>query len=524
MPEQDVLLQFPPQPEPAATATPSAPLPSPAPPKLIPIDRNQQAWVAVDVEQLIDADHKMRVIWDLTGRLDLSRFASTIRTHCGESGRPTWDPRVLISVWLYAYSLGITSARQIERCLEYDPALRWLTGLQVINHHTLSDFRVDYGEPLNDLFVQLLVALENIGLVTLEQVMHDGTKVRARAGSDSFRRENTVQEKLAQTRALVTEDPQASGDGDQKRRQAARRRAQREQEQKAKKALEELTKLQESKTSEADKQAVRVSLTEPEARLMKHGDNAIAPSYNVQVTTDAKAGAVVGVHVTQSSDDSHSLLPAMDVVRNNLGRDPLQAVADGGFTNRDNIEQMDQRPIDFLGSLPDPKERSEASMKAAGIDPHYAPHYFTVQPENNTLLCPEGKVLEHVGPSQKRGNQYQEYRANGNDCQSCAHQKQCCPRAPEKGRTVSLLEKENEAVAKFRQKMTSAEAQAIYGRRGAVAEFPFAEIKERFRLRKFRVFGKAKAELEALWACLTYNVMIWCRWQRMQRSAAVPVA
>ena len=133
-------------------------------------------------------------------------------------------------------------------------------------------------------------------------------------------------------------------------------------------------------------------------------------------------------------------------------------------------------------------------------------------------------MLEYVGQSHKRGNEYQEYRADGSDCQQCAHQKQCCPRAPEKGRQVSLLEKENEAVAKFRQKMASEEAQAIYRRRGAVAEFPFAEIKERVRLRKFRVFGKAKAELEALWACLTHNVMIWCRWQRAQQTAAVAAA
>ncbi len=505
MPEQQILLQIPPQPD-----RPPRPLPADAPPKLIPVDRDQRIWTEFDIDTLIDDDHRMRALWDFTGRLDLSVFAADIQSKRGEAGRPSWDPHVLVCVWLYAFSERITSARQIERCMEYEPALRWLTGLQVINHHTLSDFRVGHKKALDNLFVQLLVALEEAGLVTLERVMHDGTKIRAQAGSDSFRREKTVQERLAQARALVAEDPQAAGENDNARRQAARQRARREQQEKAEKALQELTNLQADKANESEQAATRVSVSEPEARMMKHGDNAFAPSYNVQVTTDATAGAIVGVHLSQSSDDSHSLEPAMDAVKENLGRDPVQAVVDGGFTNREAIEKADQRGIDLVGSLPDPKERSEAAMKGVGIDPHYAPHCFTIL-ENNTLVCPEGKVLEHVGRKRKRGNQYQQYRANGSDCQQCAHQQQCCPRKPWQGRMVSVLEKEDEAVAKFREKMSTESAKAIYRQRGAIAEFPFAEIKERFGLRKFRLFGKAKAGLEAKWACLTHNILIWIR-------------
>lgn len=513
MPEQQILLQIPPQPE-----RPPKPVPADAPPKLIPIDRDQLIWTSLNVDELIDQDHKMRAIWDFTSRLDLSPFAAAIQSKRGELGRPAWDPHVLVCVWVYAFSVGITSARQIERCMEYEPAFRWLTGLQVINHHTLSDFRVDHGEALDNLFVQILVALEGAGLVTLQRVMHDGSKIRAQSGSDSFRREKSVQEKLAQARALVAEDPQASGEGDNARRQAARQRARREREEKAEKALQELTSLQAGKANQSEQADTRVSVSEPEARMMKHGDNAFAPSYNVQASTDATAGVIVGVHLSQSSDDSHSLEAAMDVVKQNLGRDAVQAVVDGGFTNRGTIEKMEKRGIDLIGSLPDPKERSEAAMKAVGIDPQYAPHCFKVL-ENNRLQCPAGKELVHIGQSRKRGNQYQQYRADGSDCQACEYQKQCCPRKPWQGRTVSVLEKEDEAVAKFREKMASESGRAIYKQRGAVAEFPFAQIKERFRLRKFRVFGKAKAELEVKWACLTHNLLIWIRKQPATQAA-----
>jgi transposase len=462
------------------------------------------------------------MIWELTGQLDLGGFAEGIASREGSAGRASWDPRLLVSVWLYGYSEGISSAREIAREMEYEPGMRWLTGMEVINHHSLSDFRVRHGEALSELFSQLLVAMEQAGWVKLERVMHDGTKVRAQAGVDSFRREKTVREKLAQARELVEQDPQADGGGN-KRREAAQQRARREREQRLQEALQELEKIQGSKDDAEQKAQARVSVSEPEARWMKHGDHAIAPSYNVQVSTDAAAGVIVGVQLTQSAEDSHQLAPAMDEVEKNLGRQPEQVVADGGYTNRESIERMEERKIDFIGSLPDPRERSEAAMKAVGIDPKFAPHFFILRPDSNTMTCPAGKPLGYVGQSRKRGNHYRQYRAEGQDCVGCLYQTQCCPRAPWKGRMVSRLESEAAVVVRFREKMGSEPAREIYRQRGAVAEFPFAWLKEKFGIRKFRVFGMAKAGLEALWACLAHNVMIWVRLCRAKGPAIAAI-
>lgn len=490
----------------------------------MPVDRQQMAMRCFSLDSIISEDHKARSIWELVGRLDLSRFEEEIRTLEEEKGRPAWSPRLLASLWLYGYSEGITSARELERVMEYEPGLQWLAGEQVINHHTLSDFRVQDKAALDDMFTQLLVAMEGAGWVSLQRVMHDGSKVRALAGVDSFRREKTVTEKLAQARALIQEDPQAGAGAGNRRREAARKRAQRERQQQLEDALQQLHTLQQSKKSEEEQQRARVSMSEPEARMMKHGDNAIAPSYNVQVSTDAVAGVIVGVRVTQSADDSHELVPAVDEVKKNLGQDPQQVVADGGFTNRQSIVQMQERKVDFMGSLPDPAERSEAAMKSQGIDPKFAPHFFILQPENKSLQCPAGKQLAYVGQSRKRGNLYRQYRAEGNDCRACEYQKQCCPRSPERGRMVSRLQSEQIEVAQFREKMSRPEAKEIYRQRGAMAEFPFAWIKEKFRLRKFRVYGKAKAGMEAVWACLTYNVLIYLRLSAMKMQAVLAEA
>jgi transposase len=476
-------------------------------PKWRTAERTQMMMVNIYVEELIGADHKARAIWELAGRVNLDGFAESVRTAEGCAGRPAWEPRLLVSVWVYAYSEGIGSAREIERLLEYEPGLQWLCGLESINHHTLSDFRVKHKKALDELFSQMLALLEREELLSLECVMHDGTKVRAQAGVDSFRRERTVQEHLQRARQVVEErgDPREDRD----RRQAAKERAARETAERLERVAQELAQIQQAKPPEERAEA-RVSLTEPEARRMKHGDNAIAPSYNVQISTDAKAKAIVGLHLSQCSSDAESLPAAVVEIEKNLGRKPEQIVVDGGFTNRASMEAMAAQEIELFGSLTDPQERSAAAMKAKGIDPAFAPQFFIWDEAANRLRCPEGKPLEYVGQSRKDGNLYRQYRAQAADCAACRSRSKCCPQAS-KGRMVSRLEQENPVVAEMRHKMKTPEAQKIYRQRGEVAEFPNAWIKDKIGLRKFHVRGLAKAAMEALWACLTYNIQIWIR-------------
>lgn len=506
-PCQPALLEIPEQPEQPRTTPPQGV------PKLRLVDRQQTTMATIFVEELIPADHKARAIWELVGRMDLSQFMQPLRTTVGEAGRPAWDPRLLVSLWVYSYSEGISSAREIERIMQWEPGLQWLAGLEEINHHTLSDFRVEHKEALDELFAQLLALLESAGLVSLKQVMHDGSKIRAQAGVDTFRREKTLRERLEEARQAVAAlaDPRAEEAPGGDRRRAARERAARQRAEVLEAGLEELTRLQAEKKTAEEKEQVRVSLSEPEARLMKHGDDAIAPSYNAQISTDAAQKIIVGAHLSPCSSDAQSLLPAIEEVAQNLGKRPEQVVADGGYTNRENIANCAAQHIDFVGSLPDPHERSAAAMKALGIAAEFAPAQFRILDDGKSLECPAGCRLERLRRNRKRGDLYQQYRAQATDCMSCSHQRQCCPRHPGKGRTVSIRLQEQADVAAFRKKMESEEYRSIYKKRGPVAEFPNAWIKEKLGLRKFRVRGLVKAGAELIWACLTYNIMQWMR-------------
>jgi transposase len=503
MAEQERLLEMPEQPARAERKSEDGEC------KLRWVNREQLMMTQIDVEHLIDEQHPARGIWDVTAELDLSQFEEGIRSRRGEAGRAAWPPRLLIALWLYSYSQGITSARELERRMAYEPGLMWLTGMEVINHHTLSDFRSSHGLALTDLFTKMLVVLSDAGLVKLELVAHDGTKIRAQAGVDSFRREATLREKLERARELVSEDPQAESSG--RRQQAARERARRERAARAAAALVELEKLQGACADEEKQQSLRVSQSEPEARWMKHGDHALVPSYNAQISTDADSGVIVGVRLGESSSDAHELEASIHEIQRNLNRLPKRVVADGGFTNLQTIQVMANAKLDFYGSLADPQERTVSAMKSAGIDPQFAPRFFILQPESNQLICPAGCFLPYVRTSQKRGLPYAVYQAAGADCLACVHQQRCCPRAATNGRSVSFKLEEPDAISAFRHKMETEEARKIYQRRGPTAEFPFAWIKERMRLRKFRLFGVRKAGLEMLWATLAYNVGIWMR-------------
>ena len=295
------------------------------------VNRQQMSWRAVDVEHLISEDHLARAIWTLVGRLNLSAFYQGIESSTEEGGRPAIDPQLLISLWVYAYSQGIGSARELARRCAYDPAFQWLTGWEEVNYHTLADFRVEKQQELDELFTQVLAALSQEGLITLEQVMQDGTKIKAQASSRSYCQEETIREHVERARRRVAEMGDARNEESSARAKQAQVRARRQQQERLESALEELQKWQARKSGEKAKKGTRVSTSDPQARAMHQPDGGLALSYNAQISTDAAQGLIVGVAITPEPNDSGQLLPAVDRLEQRLEKKPQQMVADRGY-------------------------------------------------------------------------------------------------------------------------------------------------------------------------------------------------
>jgi transposase len=478
-------------------------------PRLKPINRQQLVMRPMDVEQLVAEEHEVRAIWDFMGRLDLSPYYEEVEAVEGGAGRPALDPQLMVSLWIYAYSKGVGSAREISRLCEYDPAYQWLTGMEAVNYHTLSDFRVGHKEALDELFSEVLGLLSAEGLISLERVMHDGVKVKACASADTFRREERIRAHLEKAREQVKQmgDPREAEEVGP-RVAKARQRAVREKRERLEKALVELEKVRALKSSQGEKKEVRVSMSDPEARVMKQSDGGFAPSYNVQITTDGKEKVIVGIGVSQSGSDYGELVPAVDRVEANVGQEPGQVVVDGGFTSRENILAMSEREIDLIGSMGTGISQSAGQLRRRGVDPSFYPEVFHYDAVSDTYTCPAGKILRADGEEKRPGRTNYKYRACMRDCQECLYRQKCCP---QNGPRSIVRGVDAPEVAAFIAKMETDEAKKIYGQRGAVAEFPNAWIKDKIGLRQFRLRGVVKVGMEVLWAALTYNIKQWIR-------------
>src|SRR5258708_1675084 len=464
------------------------------------VNRQQMSWRAVDVERLIGEDHPARAIWTLIGRMDLSRFYQGIESSAEEGGRPAFDPQLLISLWVYAYSQGIGSAREVARRCEFDPAFQWLTGLDEVNYHTLADFRVEKQNELDEL-------------ITLDQVMQDGTKIRAAASPRSVQRESTIQEHWERARRRVKEMGDPRDEESKPRVKQARLRARREQQERLDQAMEELEKLHKLKAARSPNK--RVSISDPQARVMHQSDGGLALSYNAQLSTDAAHGLVVGVSVTQAENDWNQLLPPLEQIHQPLNQTPNPTVADAGYTTRAVIEEMAERKMDFLGSMP-----REDACSGRTTPNRLPPSAFVYQPETDRYLCPGEKFLRYEGRlKNERGLISYRYQARREDCEPCAHKPACCPANRKRGRGLLRIE-ESAAVLTFRQKMKSEEAQASYRRRGRVAEFCNAWIKSKLGRRQFHRRGLLEVQTAMVGACLTYNLQHWIRFRKLATAAS----
>jgi transposase len=492
----------------SSSTTALAPAPAtPTRPRVKAVDRTQLSWQMLDAERLIEQDHPARAIWELTGRLKLGGFYAPIEAVEGGAGRTPWDPRLLVSLWIYAYSRGISSAREIARRCTYEPAFQWLCGLGEINHHTLSDFRVDHDASLRELFVEVLGVLSSEGLVSLERVMHDGTKIKACAGVDSFRREERLKEHLEAARKQV----EAMGDPREEepsRKRAARERALRERQQRLEQALEEVQKVREAKRQ--DKEQARASQSDPQSRIMKQSDGGYAPSYNVQLSTEASHRIIVGAQVSQSPTDTHQLIGAVAQIEQNLGAKPAQVVVDGGFTSRENILKMAEQGVDLIGSLAGANLSWEQQQRQRGVSEKFDIDKFNYDAKEDIYRCPTGQSLRHKGREFSPGVVIHKYTAKIETCAACPFRSECCPGNQYHGRSVIRAER-SPVVQQFAEKMETESAKAIYRQRGAVAEFPNAWLKDKLGLKQFRLRGLIKVRLEVLWATLTYNIQQWIR-------------
>ena len=409
--------------------------------------REQLQWAPVDLESLVSQEHPARAIWGFLEKLDLSAFYEPIKAVVDRPGRPSTDPQVLLALWLLATVEGIGSARRLARLCEEHDAYRWMRGHAPINYHMLSDFRVAHQEALDDLLVQIIGSLMAAGAVTLERVAQDGMRVRASAGAASFRRRERLEVCLEEARvqvAQLAQEREHPDPGVSQREQRARERAARERQERVEQALAYLPQVQESK----ERQQTTYSKVE-RAKVTAPRTSTTDPEARVMKMPDG--GFRPAYNVELATDSAKGIIVGVAVT--SAGTDAGQAAP----MEAQVVKRTGQHPKSYLmdGGFATREDITALEQRSVTV---YAP-----------VRLPRNK------PEEER---YQPRYGDG----------------PE--------------VARWRQRMSTEEAKAVYRQRGSMAEWTNAQVRLH-GVSQFSVRGLAKVTSVMLLIAVAHNLLRW---------------
>ena len=321
-------------------------------------------------EETLAADHRARLLWGIVGQLELSSFLSDAKAFEGQQGRDQTSVRMLLTLWLYAISVNVGSGREIERRLGSDPAFQWIVGDKRVGRTTLNEFRVSHPKALEKVFTDVLGVLMNKGLVSLDLVAQDGTRVRASASSPSFRSASALADCRRQAALHLRAVLAQADETDDVQQQRAREAKARDFQRRVDEAAAAVRELQESNFRD---KTVRASTTDPEARVMKMPGSGFAPAYNVQLATagDPQGGprTIVGVRVTNVGSDYGSVGPMIDDIEQKCGNRPSVLLADNGHASSADIRAAAERGVTALIA---PQGRSMTKPPNPSEDPAVA--------------------------------------------------------------------------------------------------------------------------------------------------------
>ena len=290
------------------------------------------------VKDELGADHLSFFLHRMVERLDLSEFE---RAYSDEGG-VLYAPALMLKVWLYAYALGMTSARRLEQRIVEDLALRYLAGGQRPDHWALSAFRRRHARALNDVFTQVVEMARQLGMGKLGMVALDSTRIRASASRERIDTEPRLRRERAKIRRQIRRWQKACEACDPDEGAGTRVRVEKLEQRLAElpRRLERLRKSGEAKLSPRD----------AEARFLRErGGFALGYTAEMAVSQDH---LIVAQRVTLNRCDVPALVPLVEEVEERTGERPEKALADAGFYSNENVRALEERGIDVY--LPDP--------------------------------------------------------------------------------------------------------------------------------------------------------------------------
>jgi len=496
-----------------------------------PVPREQLVLFSTTLDDRIPDDHSVRLIAEI---LDIHDWADWEGHYVLVEGQPPIHAKIVAGTLLYGLTLGIRSSRRLEYMCGHSIDFMWLTEGRVIDHSTFCGFRTRFQGELKDLFRQINLIAMRMGLIRLNQVAYDGTRVKANSSRQHTVSAKTLDERLAALDAEIEEmfaqidqndQEDLFGDrcsstslprslADMKRRQKSLRKAL-----KAAQAMD----ARRQRRSDAPKKAAKVPVADPDSAIMPNKEGGHAPNFNPLAAADGHRGFIVDADVVSGTPEAETVIPTIERIDANLGTKPGQFLADTAFATGQNLTDLQRRGVEAF--MPVERARLQEDNPALRPDPTQpvAKEDWPKLPRNpqskkldragfvydavkDCYHCPMGRTMNRSGTTRDRKqcgeSIYQLYRCA--DCSGCPLATECLGK---KARTRTVSRDQHEPLREAQAaRMASERGREVYGRRAWIAETPFAFIKTWMGLRQFLLRGTTKVRTEWLWSCTAFNL------------------
>jgi transposase len=450
-------------------------------------NRKQITLLPESLDEYISEDNPIRVVEAFIEALDLGALGFCITP--ANTGRPSYHPAVLLKIYLYGYLNRIQSSRRLERETQRNVELMWLTGRLAPDFKTIADFRRDNGSGIRNACRQFVVLCREIGLFANAIVAIDGSKFKAVNAHDRNFTRGKVEKRLAQIDQCIERYLTALDTADRQAPEIAEARSTRLKEkiETMKLQMEKLKQIQEQLEQEPTGQ---VSLTDPDARAMATSTSRGLVGYNVQTAVDTTHHLIVAHEVTNIGTDRRQLASMARLAKAAMEANHLQAIADRGYFNGEEIVACEQEGITPLVSKP-----MTSSAKAKG---RFDKEDFVFDPAAGEYKCPAGRRLIWRFSSEERGGLIHKYWSS--DCPRCEIKEKC---TTSQYRRVSRYD--HEASLEAMQRRLDLNPGLMRVRRRTV-EHPFGTLKEWMGATHFLTRGLERVGTEMSLHVLAYNM------------------
>jgi len=448
------------------------------------MSRDQATLFPERLDELIAVDAPVRVVDAFVDRLDMRGLGFTKAAPLS-TGRPPYDPADLLKLYAYGYLHQVRSSRRLERECQCNIEVLWLLNRLAPDFKTIADFRRDNRAAIGRVCRALVEFCRGQGLFGAELVAIDGSKFAAQNSPHRAFTTGQMEREGARLDKRIGEYLTAldEADGGETMVEVAPGDA------RAALAVLQARRADVAQVLElmGAMKLTQVTLSDPESRLMRAAGGGSVVGYNVQIAVDDRHGLIVHHAVTQDASDQNQLVAVAQGAKEALGCETLQAAADSGYADAEQIKHCEDAGITPFVAHP-------RSTNTHG--PYFAKSRFVYEPGQDRYRCPAGGIMRfHSASSKKQARNYV-----GVNCAGCVLKPRCTKAA---ARWVTRHQYE-EVLDRLAARMKA--RPDIMRRRGALAEHPFGIIKGMMGTARFLCRGVKAVTAEMDLSVTAFNL------------------